>query len=437
MKWTAAIPVALAAVAVVGVSVIDLPSTESGPDPVATTLAVSPSDQPAVCPGPLEIPVGEVASGDSDLDSGSEDRALSVSPEPSEDIGEGSAVDATVATSLERVGTGDIASLAGLTCAPPRQDQWIVAGSTALGSSARAVLANPSAATVRVSITLYGPVSLDGQESFTTVVGPHSQVSVLVESIEPEMPTLAMRIQAGGVGITAALQDSRLDGFTAAGSDWATASAFGTELAVPVAGPSDADAPAALRLVAPEDASVSLAMVDEDGRREWLDGETLNLEAGLVTDVTIPAGDAGAVFVSSDVPVAAATIARTVYDIEDSDLSAGDLAWVPAQSVGDATERAVVAPDGDLTVVAASATSDRLVLTDQSGATVLDERVFADSAAVFPLDVPAGTQVTSASAVTWAVSVRDGGFMTALTPRALERLPQEVTLEAGPYAGTP
>lgn len=434
MKWTAAVPGVLVVALIAGASLIDMPAPASGEPPAATTIAVDPTDQPAVCPGPLVVPVGDIDSGDDALDSTSDDRDLWMSPSASAPVGDGSAVETTVATSLERVGGGDIASLAGVTCAPPRQDQWIVAGSTALGASSRLVVANPSDATVRITVTLYGPLSLDGKEAFTTVIGPQSQESVLIESIESELPTVAMRIQAGGVGVTAALQDSRLDGFTAAGTDWVTASAMATDLTVPVPAASSTENPAVLRLISPDDAEATLAMVDGDGHREWLDGETLSLEAGLITDVTIPQGAAGAVQITSDVPVTASTMVRTSYDIEDSELTAGDLAWTPAQLSGDTTARAVVVPPGDVTVVASSASSTTLELVDEGGEVVASERVPSWTAVTFPLEVEPGTQISSDSEATWVVLVTDGGFITTLTPRALERLPQEVSLEAGPYA---
>ncbi|WP_062078065.1 DUF5719 family protein [Demequina globuliformis] len=433
MKWTAAIPVALAVGAVVAASTVSVPAAHEGSVPVITTVAVEPSNQPAVCPGPLEVPVGEISSGDDALDSSSEDRTLWVSPDPSGEVGDGDLVDATVATSMERVGGGDIASLAGTTCTPPRQDQWIVAGSTAVGSSARLVLSNPSEATVRVTVSLFGPVSVDGRESFTTAVGAGAQETVLLESVEPELPALAVRVQAGGVGIATALQDSRLDGFVAAGTDWATASASGTDLLVPIAGPSSTQQPASLRLVAPEDAQVSLSMWGESGTREWLDGQTLDLEAGLVTDVTVPAGEWGAVRVESDTPVSAAALTRSGYELGEDALPAADLAWTPAQAVGNATPRAVVVPEGDVTVVATAPEGTALTLTDTAGDVLVDETVHGEYVHAFALSVPAGTVLRSDSHATWALHVRDGGFITTLTPRPVERVAQEVAIEPGTY----
>ena len=67
-------------------------------------------------------------------------------------------MDAIVGAQVERIADGDIAGWAALTCSAPAAEQWLVGGSTALGSSARLVLTNPSTAPSEVTVTLYGPL---------------------------------------------------------------------------------------------------------------------------------------------------------------------------------------------------------------------------------------------------------------------------------------
>lgn len=433
--WTAAVPGVLAVGAVVAASVVELPSASAPDVPEPHTVQVAPAVQPAVCPGPLEIPVGEIESGDEDLDSGSDDRVLWMSAPSLFEVGQGVAADATVVTQTERVGGGDIESLAALTCAPPVQDQWIVAGSTALGSSSRLVLSNPSQASVRVTVSLYGPLAFEGRETISMAVGPRSQHEVLLEAIEPEVPGLAMRVEAGGVGIVAALQDSRLDGFVAAGTDWGTRAAYGTDIAIPIAGPVSDETPGTLRLISPYDASVQVSLIDESGAQRWLDDQALELEAGLVTDVAIPAQSGAAITVTSDVPVAAAALTRTSYERGDEDDTGTDMAWTPAQQADDDTARAVVVPEGEVTVVAVATSTGRLVLTDVDGEPVVDEAMRPDTYREFSIDVPAGTTLTGSDDITWALRVTDDGYVTTVTPRPVEREPHDVSVAHGSYTG--
>ncbi|WP_062071641.1 DUF5719 family protein [Demequina sediminicola] len=436
MKITAFLPGAAAIAAVVAASLVTLPSTESGVEVEPVTVEVVPADQPAVCPGPLEIPVGETESGDEDLDSGSDDRELWTAPADSTALGEGVALTTPLGASLERVGSGDIASLAGLTCTYPRQEQWIVAGSTALGSSARLVLSNPSAVAVRVSVRLYGPLLFDEGQTITTAVGPGSQTDVLIESVEPEIPGLVLQVTAGGVGIVAALQDSRLDGFTSAGTEWATGSAYAESTVVPMAGPSTAEDPAVLRLLATEDTSANLTLLGPDGEREWLGDQSVQLEAGLLTDITVPEGDIAGIGIDADVPVAAAVMTQSSYEVRDGEDTAADIAWTPSQDLSTPVEGAVIVPEGNVTVVAAAVTNGRLLLTDPDGDVVADEWISPLSATEVEIDVPAGTQITGSGSVAWALRVRDDGFVTSMTPRAPERLPEDVDVVSGSYVDT-
>ncbi|WP_284328608.1 DUF5719 family protein [Demequina litorisediminis] len=155
-RFARLVPLGVGAGLVAAASLVNLPEAA---EPVAAEvqeIAVTPTALPLACPGPLEVPVGAIESGDADLDAGSDDRTFTVSPD-GVDMGEGTAVDSAVASQIERVGGGDIAGLAGASCTAASQDQWIVAGSTSLGSSARLVLSNSSEASVRARVTLHGP----------------------------------------------------------------------------------------------------------------------------------------------------------------------------------------------------------------------------------------------------------------------------------------
>ncbi|WP_084129332.1 DUF5719 family protein [Demequina sp. NBRC 110055] len=438
MRLTRLVPAVTAMASVAVLFAVTLPDPATPAPAEVQDVAVSPTPLPLACPGPLEVPVGDIDTGDADLDAGSSDRDFWVSPD-GDNAAEGTAIDGAWGAQVERVGGGDIASLAGTTCMPPLQDQWLVAGSTALGASARLVLTNTADTVTRAHVTLYGPVG-EVAEPIVVSVAPHGQESILLEGVEAEVPGLAVRVVAGGVGVAAALQDSRLDGFVAAGTEWAAPTQAGESLIVPVAGPVSASSPAAVRLIAPDGAHVSLALWGGDGVRTWLGEEGVDLEPGTVTDLVLPDGDVQAVSIEADAPVAAAarvSVARQAAPDTGVD-NALDIAWTEAQVVTD-EERAVVVPDGDVAAVVAAGTAGRLTLTDLGGEVVLDEPVAAETVQRFGLDVEPGTVLLATDRVAWALAVADpdAGFITTLSPVATTVPDRLVSIVPGGYVGSP
>ncbi|MFW7413668.1 DUF5719 family protein [Demequina sp. SO4-18] len=410
---------ALVAALVGLVAVIALDSPSQGGVPAATaTYSSEPRTLPSVCPGSQTVPVGDIQSGDAELDSGSTDVAFDVLPPGGEVIDDGTAFD-QVGSSLERIGSGDIAGLAGLTCAPTSNDQWLVGGSTALGSSARLVLSNPADTSVRAEVALHTPVgAVEGSTS--VVIGPGSQRTLLLEGVEPEMPAVAVHVTAGGLGVSAALQDSRLDGFTPAGTEWVTASALGEELAVlSPAGP-DGDGRATLTLIAPEGAQVDLAMAADRGAVPWVGESTLTLDPGVLTEVPIPQAGPGAVLIDATAPVAAATRVQVPRESgsRGGDL-AYDMAWTGSQSRTDARERAIVVPPGSVSLHV-HADAGGVVAFDAGGST-LEVSVPEDGAALVNVDLEPGTLLSSAAAASWSLVVTgQPGFITTLEPVSVE-----------------
>lgn len=440
MRVVRAVPLALVAGAAVAMATVQPPTPE---DPIAqvSSFEVAPGARAVACPGPLVVPVGDIDSGDPDLDSGSEDRELYVLPQAGAPLGEGRAVDLPVATSIERVGGGDIAGLAALNCPVPLREQWLVGGSTALGSSARLVLSNPSDGAVRVQIDLYGATGNLGNPVSVTV-GPQAQQERLIEGLEAEVPVIAVRLRAGGVGIAAALQDSRLDGFTAAGTDWVGPAPLpDTSLVVPVAGPSSESAPALLRVMAPDGADVAVTLIGPEGPLPWLGESTVAIEPDTVTDIPIPAENVVAVEIEASAPVTASSLVRVARDATSGSdgAIALDHTWTPAQIQGGSQTRALVMPRGQTEVVIYSPRDQRFVLTADDGAEVLAVDLEARTVVSLPLAVDPGIMLTADSDATWAVVARDvdAGFLTSVMPEPTERLPVTVDVSVGPYASRP
>ena len=419
-------------------AVVALDSPTPGGEPAAVgTWMSEPRTVKSVCPGRQTIPVGDISSGDTSLDSGSTDVRLDIVPSGSTVVDAGAAFD-LAGVSVERVGTGDIAGLAGMTCEPAAHDQWLVGGATALGSSARLVLSNPADISVSAVVSLFTPVGeTEGQT--TVVIGPGAQRVVLLEAVEPEMPGLAVHVSAGGAGVSAALQDSRLAGFTPAGSDWVGASPLGTDLAIPVPSTTSDNAEARVSLIAPDGADVTFSMVTEAGETAWLGEQTHRLAAGVLTEIPVPSAESGVVLVESTAPVAAAAATRVAREAPTGGgTEAFDLAWTAAQQVDDTRARASVVPTEH---VVSSGAVELLAYANTPGTYQLD----ADGAAFevvipagrsvrMPIDLEPGTVLTSDSALTWALVLTDEpGFITTLEPVSVEAVSIETTTRVGGY----
>lgn len=384
--------------------------------PVVVDVAAPP---PVVaCPGSQTVPVGDVGIG-GELSSEPTVHETSVlAPAEATATGLGAAANAEVAAQVERIADGDIAGWAALTCGSPANEQWLVGGSTSVGSSARLVLSNPSAAPSEATVTVYGPLG-EVEDTIVVPVGAGDAVDRLLEATAPGVSAVVVHVVATGPGVVAALQDSRLSGFQPAGTAWVGASDPGTSLAVPGVGLDLPDAFATVRLMAPEGATVNLTLVSQQGIETWAGGSReLRLEQGVVTDIDVPVEGLRSVQIEADAAVVAA--ARTVVPREATEGIEGDLAyeheWVQALAPTDVPRTAVV-PSADARVVAFAPLGGTLTLTSAEGAVVATKRLPARVAQWVDIAAKPGTVVTSEGAVAWAfVMTSEDGMVAALAP---------------------
>jgi hypothetical protein len=345
-----------------------------------------------------------------------------------------------VATSIERIGNGDLAGLAAASCIEPRMDTWLVGGSTRLGNSARLVLVNPSAVISNIIVTVYGPTGTI-EQPIVRSLGPSSSESILLEGVASELATLVVHVEASGAGVVAMVQDSRLNGFLAAGSEWVTPTANpATSLVIPGVGPSDPDGPdgaATVRLMAPSGAIVKLRLVDALGVVAWPGASSINLDPGVAVDVAVPASALSTVIVTSDQPVVAgglAQVARQPGEGPDSQL-AFDTIWVGAQEPGSGASRVAILPPYTATLIAYASTLTTLtVLNAMTGESLAITVVGADATVEIPLDAPVGTVLAVHGDVSWVVRISsDPGFVTAIAPVDVHDYPFAVTVLPGAY----
>ena len=345
---------AVGAVVVLGSTGAALLPAAPAPADAVEEVTVEPAQEVSVCPGPARLtdpetvgdaqfgpaPVGTssrlraVVEGDGTaglgvLDGG-EPEEQELAPGPGADVTVGDvedpehgsvltvrpAQDASprVAASVGSVTTeGDLRGLAAASCSRPGISQWLVGGSTEIGSSSQLVLQNPGLTPAVVQVQVWGQggevvLSGGGQQ----LVGPGQEVVTLVEAAAPEQRRLVVHVAASGGLVSAYLQHSTLDGLVPLGVDHVVPGAEPTtDLAlVGVESVGEAvDDPHApqLRLLAPGDeaGTARVTVYGEDGAVPLRGAEEVEITPGVVTDLSLgglPAG-AYAVSVHADVPV--------------------------------------------------------------------------------------------------------------------------------------
>lgn len=260
-----------------------------------------------------------------------------------------------VAASVGSVTTaGDLRGLAAASCARPGISQWLVGGSTQIGSSTQLVLQNPGLTPAVVQVDVWGQggaavLSGGGQQ----LVGPGEEVVTLVEAAAPEQRRLVVHVSATGGLVSAYLQHSTLDGLVPLGVDHVVpgaAPAHDLALAGVASVGEAVDDPHApqLRVLAPGDAAgtARVTVYGTDGPVPLRGVEDVALTPGVVTDVSLGGLPAGsyAVAVHADVPVVAgASVDRRGE--ADPDLLREerqyDRAWIAARALTAATSAPV------------------------------------------------------------------------------------------------
>lgn len=348
------------------------------------TVGVQPADAALVCPTPVALPDGADV-GDQQFDAtpvpttsglgalvlgGAEDgaRTTALGGKDAEELTSGEAaaawqggVDATrvlratpvadepfraAGTTGSVTTQGDLRGLGAGACTAPSTSQWLVGGSTEVGSTATLTVQNPSQQPATVALDVYGPggpVALGGKGTFT--VAPHEQVTTRLESVAPEQDRLAVNVRAAGARVNASLQTQAIDGLLPAGVDLLTAGASPRKsLAVGAVlsrgeAVDDPHAPR-LRLLAPGEkgGTARVSVYGPSGPVVLRGADEVELEPGVVTDVPLGGLPEGAytLVVDADVPVVgAARTDQPGQQPEDSvvDGTPYDVAWSAAQPV--------------------------------------------------------------------------------------------------------
>ncbi|TRW43653.1 DUF5719 family protein [Georgenia yuyongxinii] len=266
---------------------------------------------------------------------------------------------------LARTTGGDLRGLSATACQTPATTTWLVGGATEPGASAQLVLTNPGRTPATVNVTAWTSLGVAQAPLLTgIVIAPGAQAAVLLEGALTGDPRLALRVDAAGGEVTAAVQDLRLNGFVPAGVDVvAPATAPALALTVPgvLLGETTLDdaATSAVRLVNPgaEVATAKVRLLGPDGATELPGAQAVALDPGAVLDLSLAgiAPGAYAVSIQADRPVTGAVVlARTGTPGElDPDVAPVDRAWtgaaeprttaiLPVPALGELVEAATV-----------------------------------------------------------------------------------------------
>jgi hypothetical protein len=198
-------------------------------------------------------------------------------------------------------------------CAAASDDWWFNGADTSVGSTSRLVLTNTTPAIAVVDVALFGPkgaVQTVGQRGIA--LAPDSRQSLDLARFAQSLSHVSVHVHATAGLVTAAVETTRVDGVTPAGSEWlpaATAPSTSTLIDAAVRGAASQD----LEIVNPSDvgALVQVQVVEDSGPFVPSGLEAVRVQPESVA--TVPLGkishhDAVAVRLTSQTPVTGALV---------------------------------------------------------------------------------------------------------------------------------
>lgn len=320
-----------AGVAPVAASTLVCPNVTGGPGGLVTGMVVAhvtSGPAPSVSYLPVRTPHG---------------RAQRLSPHPVDIVtrttpyasvavtATGAGSDGVVAGQTGLIPFGIGRSLIDTACAPPATDWWFVGTDGRIGYSDYLFLINPSDSMANVALSLWssrGPLSPPNTSGIP--VPPHTSLLRRVSDLGPDVADMAVHVHANSGTVAAAIGDLQNQGTTPRGGDWIAATAApartgvvtgfvrgATEDVLDLANPGDRDATVSLRVLTPSKNFVPSghpSVVVPSGHTVSVD---LSDSVG---------GEAAAVAVSSDLPVAAEGLTA-----QTPTTGFRELMWLPAQ----------------------------------------------------------------------------------------------------------
>ena len=242
----------------------------------------------------------------------------------------GPGAEGIVATQTGLIPGGIGRGLLDYACQPPATDSWFVGADGRIGFSDWLYLVNPSNTIANVALTFWsarGPLSPPNTSGIP--LAPRTTMVRKISDFAPDVAGLALRVHANSGAVAAGVVDLQNSGTTPRGSDWIPASstpadsavitgffAHATQDVVDLANPGDRDATVSLRVLTPSKNFVPAGH------------QTVVVPAGHTATVDVSdaiAGEAAAVVLSSDNPVAASG-----FTAQSPSTGFRELAWLSA-----------------------------------------------------------------------------------------------------------
>jgi hypothetical protein len=222
-------------------------------------------------------------------------------------------------------------ALLATTCQQPGADWWLVGADGRIGFSDYLFVTNPSDVPVNVALSFWSSRGrLDPPNTSGIPLAAHSFLARPVSAYAPDVAGLALHVHANSGTVVAGIVDLQSSGTRPMGGDWIMPTAGPARSAV-VTGFMPGATQDVIDLVNPgdRDASVSLRVLTPTKNFVPAGHQTVVVPAGRTTSVDLSgavAGEAAAVLVDSDGPVAAAGLTA-----QAPATGFRDLAWLGAQ----------------------------------------------------------------------------------------------------------
>lgn len=445
-----------AAAVVLGATFVDLPSLSAAP-PSALVVPV-PTAQQLTCPGPLlrlsddsgaaassVFTLGQAITRFSSSSGAVEQARISAS-----DAETGEAVAAPLVLSAapdaqapqnmvrlsgaqsQSVSIGDYVGFASAGCRAVGGDSWLVGGATTTGRTTLVSLTNPTEVAATVTLEIFdesGAVSAAGTAGI--VVPPNGQRVLSLAGFAPGVASPVVHVTSTGGQITAELQQSIVRGLDPGGVEIVGPTQLASRsVVIPGIVVTDLEAVQALRgMVTQTDdlitvvrvfvpgekaATISAMLTPADTERDPI-VFSLDLTAGVVTDIPIEELETGSysLQIESDVPIVAS--ARTTSALlAGGTVTATDFAWFAASpALADDTQFTVAAGlAATLNIVNPGDDATSVTLTSAAG--VVEEFTIEPDAAL-RVPVSNGTTYTLGHSTPVHVSVTQAqsGFIAA------------------------
>lgn len=176
------------------------------------------------------------------------------------------------AAQTQTLGTATLRGLTATACVEPANEQWLVGGSTALGSSSTVTVGNPNAVPATVKFSLFDAAGeVASSQTVGVLVPAGAERTVALNGFAPGRDGIAVRVESTGASVTAALGLSQTE-----------------QLSPKVADVETRQLAPSTRLVIPGPTNVSGEDMHGDG-----DGGSAGDSSGMVVRVLAPGRDGG------------------------------------------------------------------------------------------------------------------------------------------------